>query len=247
MTFSAGTANKFSSQQIPPCPDADQVHSLLVFYLGERGFGLLIEQVVQIIPMLKLTPVPRVAQVIEGVANIHGNVVPVLSARRCLGMPLAAPRLHTPIILVRAGDRMLGLIVDRVADVIHVPDGQMTRPGEMMAGGLAGAALLAGVVYQGAQAIIVIAPCCLLYPDQMQAVNRAIEAILSEAGSGAATRDSAALAGKLPQKGQSKPLRKRRKLEATLAGEMATLAADLPPSDGRPADPAGSAPKPPGG
>lgn len=229
MNLSAVTTTNFSSQQTLPTMNAGQAQPLLVFYLGERAFGLLIENVVQIIPMLKITPLPQVGRVIEGVTNIHGKVVSVLNARRFLGMPIIPPRLYTPIILVQNDERMLGLIVDRVADVIHVPANQFTLPGEMMASGVESAAFLSGVVYQGPQAIVVLDPRCLLNPGQMQAVNNAIESIALADGSAADGGN-----GKVSQNSQSKPRRKRRSIEAVLAGEMNTLAADLPPSDGQP-------------
>ncbi len=237
MNFSADTTTNFLSQQTLPRAGAGQVQSLLVFYLGERAYGLLIDYVVQIIPMLKLTPVPQVEQVIEGVANIRGKAVPVLSARRYLGMPLVPPRLYTPIILVQTGERLLGLVVDRVADVVQVPDSQVTLPGAIMAGGSECAAFLSGVVYQGDQAIVVLDPRSMLYPSQAQAVSRGIESIVAAAGSGPDGSN-----GKAPQNGQSKPRRKRRKFETALAGEIAILAADLPPSDGQQAGSSGSAP-----
>src|SRR5262245_10944325 len=101
---------------------------VLVFRLGERDFALQIESVAQVIPMLKLTPVPQVKQVIEGVANIHGQIVPVLSAHKRLGFPPVTPQLNTPIILTNIGDQMLGLIVDEVSDVILLATDQMIPP-----------------------------------------------------------------------------------------------------------------------
>jgi len=244
MNPSSITATDLSIQQPQPQAGSGQVRSLLVFYLGERAYGLFIENVVQIIPMLKLTPIPRVEQLIEGIANIRGKAVPVLCARRCLGLPLVPPRLYTPIILIQTTERLVGLIVDEVADVMHVPASQVNLPEAIMPGGSEQEALLSAVVYQDEKAVMVLDPRYLLFPNQLRLVNKAIQTIpqaaeaqeaLNHAGEKAEPAEQPAAVtgnGQHPQTSQSKPRRKRRKLEATLAGEIATLAVDLPPSDG---------------
>lgn len=248
------TATDYSLQQTLPPAEASQVRSLLVFHLGERAYGLFIDTVVQIIPMLKLTPIPRLEQVIEGVANIRGKVVPVLCARRCLGLPLIAPRLYTPIILINTKERMMGLIVDEVADVVHVPANQVTLPEAIMPGGCENEAMLSGVVYQDEKAIMVLDPRFLLYPSQFRVVNNAIQTIsqLDEVQevpdqpeeTVEPVTEPAAVPGNghHPENGRSKPRRKSRKLETALAGKIANLAVDMPPSDGQAADSSDGAP-----
>lgn len=248
----------------PAASDASvaQMRSLLVFHLGKRAYGLSVEDVVQIIAMIKLTPVPHAEQVIEGVANIHGKIVPVLSARRYLGLPPVDPQLYTPIILLKTGERTIGLIVDEVADVISFPANQMTVPDAILLQGAEDASVLEGVVHQGDTVIMVINPRYMLNPKQMRAFQQAVHNLpeIETEDSGeelrpakpAKGRDGGSLpktvsapqpapqpapapaqAKKQPSgNGHGRSRKGRRNFDETLAGEIAGLAADLPPSEG---------------
>lgn len=263
MNFSASTFAETGRLSQPSGSDAGagqaSTRSLLVFHLGDRVYGLAIEHVAQIIAMLKLTPVPQAEQVIEGVANIRGKIVPVLSARRHLGLPLVEPQLYTPIILLNTDGRTFGLIVDEVADVVRLPATQMVGPEMILPQELENTGILEGVVYHGDVVIMVINPRCLLSPTTMRALKREpvpqppptftnpfASAALSDfvppaAGNGSRKEQTPAepkkrAAGNGNGSGSGKSRKGRRNLHATLADELAGLAADLPPSDGH--DPA---------
>jgi purine-binding chemotaxis protein CheW len=266
MNLSASAFADLGQSLQPVAPDAGvgQARSLLVFHLGKRAYGLAVEDVIQIIAMIKLTPVPQVEQIIEGVANIRGKIVPVLSARRHLGLPPVDPQLYTPIILLQAGERTLGLIVDEVADVISFPDGQMTGPEAILPPGVEDAGVLEGVVHQDDMVIMVINPRCLMNPNQVRAFQRAVRSLPEaepqdaneevrppkpsrsrDGGSpSAAVSTPASAPSPAPAKvkkqpssdGHGRSRRGRRNFDEKLAGEIAGLAVDLPPSEGESPD-----------
>jgi purine-binding chemotaxis protein CheW len=263
MNFSASTFTETGRALQAADPGAAQVRSLLVFHLGERVYGLAIEQVVQIIAMVKLTPVPQAEQLVEGVANIHGKIVPVLSARRLLGLPLVEPQLYTPIILMKSDGRTFGLIVDEVADVVRLPASQIAGPEAFMPLEAENTGVLDGVVYHGDAVIMLLNPRCLLNPVTMRAFKREaglqpapgpapIQVIIDQSlgvspstGNGderPAEKPARSHARKTRQAEPQKPAeasengkarKGRRKLDDTLAGQIAGLAADLPPTDGQ--------------
>ena len=265
MNFSASTFADISHTSQPAASeeDAAKTRSLLVFHLGDRSYGLAVEHVVQIIAMVKLTPVPQADQMVEGVANIRGKIIPVLSARRHLGLPMVAPQLYTPIILLNAGDRMIGLIVDEVADVVRLPANQMTRPDSLLPQDAEDAGVLEGVVHQDENVIILINPHYLLNSAKMRAFQRDAhnlpganakfdeeeplpsrprrtrreESQPAHSAQPAAAKPAPAPAQEKKQSsgtGQGKSRKNRRNFDQTLAGEIAGLASEIPPSDGQP-------------
>lgn len=151
-----------------------KARTMLVFMIENQPYALSIEHVAQIIPMLRLTAMPQVDQMIEGVANIHGNVVPVISVRRYLGMPYRDPGLYTPIILTRIGERLIGLIVDEVRDVLTVPGQQVVAPKDILPETIGNLPVMSGVVYQHDQSILLLEPRHLLRPTQIRTLNRAM-------------------------------------------------------------------------
>lgn len=188
---------------------------VVAFALGEQTFALEIETVVQVMPMLKLTPMPESKDIIEGVVNFHGQIVPVLNARRILAWPVLPPQLNTPLLIIHANQRLMGLIVDDVKDVVRLPADTITPPDQVLPEGMKSAAILKGVAFFDRESILLIDADHLLRPIEIHALNRAIEAM-------AVSKD-----------GHRRPRQRRKNLSAALADQMVTLASDLPPVDGQ--------------
>jgi purine-binding chemotaxis protein CheW len=98
----------------------------LAFALGSEEYGLEIQKVREIIGMMDITPVPRMAPYIKGVINLRGRVISVIDLRTRLGLQAVERTDDTCIIVVDIphGDRKInvGMIVDRVAEVMEIKD-----------------------------------------------------------------------------------------------------------------------------
>ena len=140
------------------------LQNLLVFRLGAQAFALSIEVVVQIIPMMKLTPLPQSDPIIEGVANIRGTITPMMNVRRRLDMEPIPARLHTPIILIRLGNHLIGLIVDEVIDILSLSTGQVAHPDQILPEGVEASKVLEGVIFLENHNILLLNPYPLVMP-----------------------------------------------------------------------------------
>jgi purine-binding chemotaxis protein CheW len=98
---------------------------LVVFRLEGREYAFPLEHVNEVLGMVALTPVPEAPPWLSGVINLRGQVVPVVDLRTRLGLPYQVPGLSTPIMVVQAGGRMAGLIVDAVDEVLALPPGSI--------------------------------------------------------------------------------------------------------------------------
>ncbi|MFB0546911.1 MAG: chemotaxis protein CheW, partial [Anaerolineae bacterium] len=130
--------------------------------------------VVQIIEMVTITPLPQVSNVVEGVINVRGSVIPVVNLRRHFGLPEATLQLHTPIILVEASERMIGLIVDEVIDVLSLLADQITRPASILPEGLGEAPLLQGLARTPHGMVLLLDLDHLFLPSQAQVLAQAV-------------------------------------------------------------------------
>lgn len=92
----------------------------LTFQLGEEQFGIDILRVQEIKGLAHLTQIPNVPSYIKGVMNLRGTVVPVIDLRSRFAMENVSYNQFTVIIIVNVGNRIIGLVVDAVSDVLNV-------------------------------------------------------------------------------------------------------------------------------
>lgn len=104
----------------------------LTFSLGREEYGLEILRVREIVGHMHVTPVPGTPPYVTGVINLRGRVIPVMDLRARFQMEPAEVTRHTCIIVVdssRDGRSLgMGLVVDRVSDVVEIADGQIEEP-----------------------------------------------------------------------------------------------------------------------
>ena len=93
----------------------------LTFVLAQEEYGLEILKVREIIGMMDITAVPRTPQCVKGVINLRGKVIPVVDLRLKFGMPVAEQTAETCIIVVYVGDVEMGILVDKVSEVLDIP------------------------------------------------------------------------------------------------------------------------------
>jgi purine-binding chemotaxis protein CheW len=133
-----------------------ETHNLVAFRLNEQLYALPIEPIVQIVEMVTITPLPQVNHAMRGIINVHGTAVPVLDLRQHLGLADAGLRLHTPIILVKAKERQVGLIVDQVTSVMNVPVDRIAHPADVLPPELGQAPLLRGLAHTEAGMVLLL-------------------------------------------------------------------------------------------
>ena len=101
---------------------------VVVFNLGEELFGVNIARVEEIIRWQKVTKIPNAPNFVEGIINLRGRVIPVVDLRRCFGLESAIANKETRIVEVQIQGWTVGLIVDGVSEVLHVPQSAVDPP-----------------------------------------------------------------------------------------------------------------------
>ena len=95
-------------------------HQYLTFRLCDQDFGIDILRVQEIKNYSLITPIPNTPSYVKGAMNLRGSVVPIVDLRIKFGMPENEYDQYTVIIIVNVAERVLGLVVDSVTDVINV-------------------------------------------------------------------------------------------------------------------------------
>lgn len=92
----------------------------LTFWTDGELFGIPISDVVQIISMQKIIPLPDFPAYAKGVINLRGNIIPVIDMRLRLKKPEAAYNENTCIIVTSIAEAYIGFIVDTVDEVADI-------------------------------------------------------------------------------------------------------------------------------
>jgi len=100
--------------------DSQRAGKYLTFSLAGEEYGLEILKVREIIGMMEITSVPRTPEYIKGVINLRGKVIPVVDLRLKFGIQEAEHTDETCVIVVDVGGVEMGIIVDKVSEVLDI-------------------------------------------------------------------------------------------------------------------------------
>lgn len=98
----------------------DGRRELIAFMIGTQEFCVDIMSVREIRGWTPATQLPHAQSYMRGVINLRGSVLPIIDLSARLGLGRTTPRARHVIIVVRAGAREVGLLVDAVCDILSV-------------------------------------------------------------------------------------------------------------------------------
>jgi len=127
---------------------------LVTFSLGPEEFGVDIMRVQEIIRIPPITRVPKAPGYVEGVINLRGNVIPVISLRTRFGMVRVEETDLSRIIVLQVQTKVFGIRVDAVTEVLHL-DSEGIEPPPPIALGME-AQLIRGVGKIGERLLILL-------------------------------------------------------------------------------------------
>ena len=107
--------------------DQEKVQYIVVKIGGEQ-YGLNISYVENIVRMQKITRVPKAPHYYVGVINLRGEIVPVMSVRRKMGLEDDVYTNKSRIIILKLENLgLIGIIVDEVKEVINLGESDIDR------------------------------------------------------------------------------------------------------------------------
>ena len=95
---------------------------LIAFRIGDQEFCVNIMSVREIRGWSPATPMPHTPPFVLGVLNLRGAVLPIVDLAARLGMKPAEPTVRHVIIVAQISDRIVGLLVEAVSDILTVTD-----------------------------------------------------------------------------------------------------------------------------
>lgn len=103
-------------------------NSLVIFTLDNQRYALPLHAAQRVVRMVAITPLPNAPDIILGVVNFHGQVIPVINVRCRFRLPERAIALTDQLVFAHTARRPVALVVDTVLDVIANADQKLIAP-----------------------------------------------------------------------------------------------------------------------
>jgi purine-binding chemotaxis protein CheW len=101
---------------------ADRRSELLSIRIGAQEFAMDIRSIREIRGWIASTHLPHAPSYIKGMINLRGTVLVVIDLAERLGLHAQEPNAASVVVVVEDGERVAGLLVDAVCDIITVTD-----------------------------------------------------------------------------------------------------------------------------
>ncbi|AMX03205.1 chemotaxis protein CheW [Microbulbifer thermotolerans] len=160
-----------SAQEIAAAESGNR--EFLVFSLGDEEYAIDILKVQEIRGYDNVTRIANAPDFIKGVANLRGVIVPIVDLRIKFRLSSAEYDAQTVVIVVNIAERVVGMVVDRVSDVMTLSGEQIKAAPEFGVG--LPLAYIEGLGNLGERMLVLVDIEKLLTSEEMALVDKAEE------------------------------------------------------------------------
>jgi purine-binding chemotaxis protein CheW len=151
--------------------EQDRVRELVAFRIGNEDYAVDIQRVQEINRFSELVHLPQTPEFIEGILNLRGRVIPVVSLRKRFGLPDKPKDADTRILVTEIGGRTVGFMVDSVSEVLRLPVESISPAPQLVSNGQA--EYLSGVGKSGDRLWVLLDIELMLSTGEMHELSRA--------------------------------------------------------------------------
>lgn len=101
---------------------------LLTFKLEDQEYAFKASSVVQVTRMVAIVRPPQSSDLIEGIFNLRGKVIPVVNLRHLFGLPAKPHDVNTQLVIAQSDTHTMALAVDTVSEVLTLSSAHLEVP-----------------------------------------------------------------------------------------------------------------------
>jgi purine-binding chemotaxis protein CheW len=141
--------------QIKSTDSGSELIQLVSFELDGEEYGIDVLTVREIIRMPSITKMPNTPDYVDGIINLRGTVVPIISLRKRFSLMDRDHDRQSRILVMEVGDNLTGFIVDAVAEVIRISSAEI-QPTPSITQGSTAQECITGVINHAERLLIVL-------------------------------------------------------------------------------------------
>ncbi len=117
MLFKVGVSEKLRKQS----------RQYAVFTLDGQRYALHLSDVERIIRVVEMTPLPKAPDIVLGIVNVEGQIIPVVNMRKRFRLPEHELNLSDVLIIAQIPRRTVALVADDASGVIECSEQDITE------------------------------------------------------------------------------------------------------------------------
>lgn len=143
---------------------------LLIFVLDEQRYALPLDRVIKVVRAAALTPLPQAPDIVMGILDLQGDVVPVINLRKRFRLPERGIGCDDHYVIARTPKLVLALSVDSTREVIEFCESAVVEPDAIVEG----TGYLAGVTRTAEGLVLIHDLDTLLFPAEEELIEKAL-------------------------------------------------------------------------
>jgi purine-binding chemotaxis protein CheW len=145
---------------------------LIVFKIGHEEYGLVIDQIKEVVITPNISKIPLTPNYIKGVANVRGNILAIIDLSERFGLNAASEK--TPVVkqqnytlVVESEDFKMGILVKEVPNTLTVTQSDIDQSPNVISEGNSEKNYIKGIVKSGERMIILIDVFKIISKDEV--------------------------------------------------------------------------------
>lgn len=132
----------------------DGLLQFLCFIVDDEEYALELSETSEVIKMKEITEVPRAPLFIAGIISLRGEIIPVISLQKRLGLRVKDITSEARMAIAFHADMKIGLIVDRIMGVLRIDPNEIESASAVQQE--AGAEFIRGIAHHQERLIILL-------------------------------------------------------------------------------------------
>ncbi len=110
--------------------DISDIDKIVLFNLDDLKYAFQLSAVERVVSSVEITPLPKAPDIVLGIVNYQGLIIPVIDIRKRFRLPTKELSLETQFIIAKTSKRLIVIVVDSVSGVYELGKSQIVDSAE---------------------------------------------------------------------------------------------------------------------
>ncbi|OGU66691.1 MAG: chemotaxis protein CheW [Stygiobacter sp. RIFOXYC12_FULL_38_8] len=110
--------------------DISDIDKIVLFNLDDIKYAFQLSAVERVVSSVEITPLPKAPDIVLGIVNYQGLIIPVIDIRKRFRLPTKELSLEAQFVIAKTSKRLIVIVVDSVSGVYELGKSQIVDSAE---------------------------------------------------------------------------------------------------------------------